>query len=147
MRSVHKLLLRAAAVSLALSGAALCAETSCSFIGSSTDCNDACEILDNCGALHAGDCGLYCATLVTAAATAGCDDQFAAQNTCATNNGACDSPSGSACAPQVAAFASCMESYCATNPTAGGCSDFPSDGDGGTGGGGTGGGSTGTDGG
>jgi hypothetical protein len=144
MRSVHRLLVRAAALCFALSGAALLAAPGCGIanvINSGTDCNDSCKILTACGVLHTGDCGLYCAGLVTGAVTAGCDDQFAAQNTCAKNNGQCDSPaSEAACAPQVMAFASCMKSYCTTNPSADGCASFVS-GDGGAGGGGAGGGS------
>lgn len=111
--------LQAAALVLTL-GAAILAVPGCFLIESQQDCESSCELLNKCGVLASGNCGTYCAGLVAGATVAGCGDEFDAQNDCGKSLSGCDTAAAK-CAPQVKAFASCMEAYCKQHPGSQGC--------------------------
>lgn len=137
MRSLRQLCVRACALSFVVLGAALFAAPGCAIanlINSGKDCTASCDILKMCGVLHSGDCGAYCAGLVSGAVIAGCNDLFDAQNSCAKDNANCSSAASAAtCAPQAAAFAKCMADFCKNHSSSPGCSQLGGGGDAGGG--------------
>jgi len=111
--------LRLAALALVAAAASLWAASGCALIEGTQDCQKACEQLNQCGVLHSGSCGAYCASLVAGAAIAGCADEFDAQNVCGKDLDACTG--AAACAPQAEAFGKCMDAYCKKTPGGQGC--------------------------
>ena len=137
MRSLRQLFVRACAVSFTVLGAFAVSGPGCvvvDLIGASKDCNASCETLKKCGLLSTGDCGVYCAGVVSGAVAANCDSQLEAQITCAKAHPECTGSAATTCATQASAFAACMTSYCKDHPTAQGCTGAA--GDAGTGDGG-----------
>ena len=132
MRTIQRLLLRVCALTILAGGAALSAASGCSIISDESDCSSACSLFNDCGVIHTGSCGAYCAALVAGSAVAGCGDQFDAQNECAKTNNVC-STAVEGCASDVEAFATCMAAFCKKTPSAQGCSVITEQtGDGGT---------------
>ncbi len=127
MRTLRELCVRACALSAALLGAAAFAGPACSLIDAGSDCKSACETLKTCGLLSTGDCGVYCAGMVSGAVIAGCNDQFDAQNQCAKANTQCTASSAGMCATQTEAFAKCMKDYCSSHPDGQGCPQVAGD--------------------
>jgi hypothetical protein len=117
---------RAAALALLALAAALGAGAGCAVIDAGKDCNSACETLNTCGLLSGGNCGAYCAGLVSGATIAGCVDQLDAQNQCAENITSCSTTAdkasaATACSKTVQTFATCMAAYCKKTPGGQGC--------------------------
>lgn len=120
MRPFLTLALRAAALSLTLAGAAICAMPACSIISAEADCKSACDNLSMCGLLSAGNCTAYCAGLATGATVAGCADKFDAQNSCGKDHPDC-TEAATSCTQQVQDFTDCMNAYCKDHPDGQGC--------------------------
>ncbi|MFT3772407.1 MAG: hypothetical protein QM820_43995 [Minicystis sp.] len=113
--------IRFAALAVFSAGVAIVAVPGCSLIESQQDCESSCDMLNQCGVLQTNSCGSYCTGLVAGSTIAGCGDEFDAQNECGKSITTCDAQSAAKCAPQVKAFAECMDAYCKKTPGAQGC--------------------------
>lgn len=133
---MRELFLRACAVSFVALGAFALSGPGCAVVdlfNASKDCSSSCETLKKCGELSVGDCGTYCASVVSGAATANCDSELEAQINCAKAHPDCTGSAAMSCASQASAFATCMANHCKDHPNDQGC---PGAGDAGTGDGG-----------
>lgn len=121
MRTIQRHFLRACALVILATGAAVSAASGCGLIAAESDCTSACTLFNTCGLTKTGSCGGYCAALVAGAAVAGCNAEFETQNQCAKDHSVCTT-AAQACAPDVAAFATCMAAFCKKTPSASACS-------------------------
>lgn len=115
--SIHRF---AASIVISAALAMLAIAPGCSLIEAQQDCENACAELNRCGVASVGSCGAYCTGMVAGVAIAGCEDEFDAQNQCATASNDC-STGAAKCTKQVEAFGACMEAYCKDHPTGQGC--------------------------
>jgi hypothetical protein len=88
------------------------------------DCTSLCNesVSQKCAMVTGGSCGTYCGAMERLAAVGNCKSQFDATLDCANNGSVCETDNR--CGAQATAFATCVTTYCTSNPTNTDCKLF-----------------------